>query len=284
MVLIRDWRPTQNYSYPGSTPRRLLVIHTTEGFTGPNGMYDLAHYFAGDVGASSSVGIDNYHPGRIVEMVLPTNLAWTQCGYNSNTYTSVEQCAYASWSRDTWLGEKEQLLRNTAAWLAEESARSGIPLTELSASEAQGNGYGVTYHSRLGSVGCGHSDPGDGYPLDKVLQWAREDNPVIPSVPIPGDDEMAVYGFGNVTESEPRWLCTFMRGGPDRFTVFGDASAENPIVIKHAVHYGGRWAQHNTVTIPTANPWTLVFSAEDVDGVSVQLIQGSQAAISVYSV
>jgi hypothetical protein len=137
-------------------------------------MYDLAHYFAGDVGASSHVGIDNTHPGRIVEMVKPGHSAWTQCGYNGETAAAAEQCGYASWSRTTWLNDKEPLLRNTAAWLAEESARWDIPLTDLSSSAAQGSGRGVCYHSELGSGGCGHSDPGTGYPLDVVLQWARE--------------------------------------------------------------------------------------------------------------
>ena len=48
MALIRHWYPTQNYSTGGTN--RLLVLHTTEGFTGGNGMYDCAVYFQGDVG------------------------------------------------------------------------------------------------------------------------------------------------------------------------------------------------------------------------------------------
>jgi len=288
MSLIRDWRPSPNYNTSGGS-KRLLVIHTTEGFTGNNGMYDLAAYFAGPVGASSDVGIDNFHPGRIVEMVAPQNNAWTQCNYNSHTAASVEQCAYASWSRSTWLNDKEQLLRNTAAWLAEESARFGIPLTELDSSASQGSGCGVTYHSRLGSSGCGHSDPGSGYPLDVVLDWARGGTapPIPPEITVPPPIQetglaMGVYAFGECTEAKPRWLATFGRGGPDRMTIFGDANEENPIVIKHAIHYGGRWAQMNTVTINSANPWTLMFSAADADGVSVILQQGKQAACCVY--
>jgi hypothetical protein len=65
------------------------------------------------------------------------------------------------------------LLENTAAWAAEESARWGIPLTDLSASQAQSGGRGVAYHGELGPDGCGHSDPGAGYPLDVVLEMAR---------------------------------------------------------------------------------------------------------------
>src|SRR5215468_8631714 len=158
MALVRHWYPTSNYSSGGA--KRILVLHTTEGFTGANGMYDCAIYFQGDVGVSSHVIIDNYQPGHICEGVAPKYSAWTQCGYNSQTAASAEQCGYAAWSRSTWLNDKEPLLRNTAAWLAEESKRFGIPLTDLSSSQAQGSGTGVCYHSDLGSTGCGHSvDP-----------------------------------------------------------------------------------------------------------------------------
>jgi len=181
MAPSREWHATSNYSAGGA--KRLLVLHTTEGFTGTNGMRDCAAYFQGDVGASSHVIIDNYHPGIICEGVKRDKAAWTQCGYNSAAI-SAEQCGYASWSRDTWLNDKEPLLRNTAAWLAEESAATGIPLVKISASAAQGTGTGVCYHSDLGTAGCGHSDPGPGYPIDIVLGWATG-SPVTPP-PSPG--------------------------------------------------------------------------------------------------
>jgi hypothetical protein len=192
MALVRHWYPTGNYSSGGN--KRLLVIHTTEGFTGSNGMYDCAIYFQGNVGASSHVIIDNFHPGHICEGVAPQYSAWTQCNYNSQTAASVEQCAYAAWSRSEWLNSKEPLLRNTAAWLAEESARFGIPLTELTDSQSQGSGRGVTYHSRLGSAGCGHSDPGSGYPLDVVLDWARGGGGVPPEEAAPPPDHVVMPG------------------------------------------------------------------------------------------
>lgn len=171
MTLTRTWIGSGNYSNRSASVR-ILVIHTTEGFTGLNGMYDCGYYFQGNVGASSHVVIDNYHPNHIVECVNRKYASWTQCNYNSHAI-SVEQCGYASYSRDKWLGEFEPLLKNTAAWLAEESAYYGIPLVDLSSSQAQGSGKGVCYHSELGSAGCGHSDPGSGYPLDVVLQWAK---------------------------------------------------------------------------------------------------------------
>lgn len=169
MALVRHWYPTNNKSSGGT--KRILVIHTMEGFTGPNGAQDCAIYFQGDVGASSQVCIDN-NRGHIWECVSRQYGSWTQCGYNSEAI-SCEQSGFASWSRQYWLDYRYNQLWNIADWLAEESKATGIPLVDLAASSAQGNSWGVCYHSELGSAGCGHSDPGAGFPLDKVLEWAR---------------------------------------------------------------------------------------------------------------
>lgn len=169
MTLNRVWTPTKYYSAGGS--KRLLVIHTMEGFTGPNGAHDCAVYFQGNVGASSHVCIDN-NRGTIWEGVSRANSAWTQCNYNSVS-VSMEQSGYASWSKSYWLNERASQLHNIADWIAEESARLAIPITRLNAGQAQGSGRGICGHSDLGSAGCGHSDPGANWPWAEVLEWAR---------------------------------------------------------------------------------------------------------------
>lgn len=169
MSLTRVWTPSGNYS-SGST-KRLIVLHTMEGFTGSNGAYDCAKYFQGNVGASSQVCIDN-NRGKIWEGVNRAYGSWTQCNYNSVS-VSAEQSGYASWSKDYWLSNRSNELHNAADWIAEEAAKLGIPIRLLSSGEAQGGGKGVTFHSRLGSTGCGHSDPGDGYPINEVIEWAK---------------------------------------------------------------------------------------------------------------
>lgn len=171
MSLARVWTPTNNKSSGGT--KRLLVIHSMEGFTGPNGAYDCATYFQkSSAGASSQVCIDN-NRGTIWEGVTRVYGSWTQCNFNSVSI-SCEQSGYASWSRDYWLSARNNQLWNIAEWLAEESAITGIPLVDLSASQAQSSSWGVCYHSELGSAGCGHSDPGAGWPFDVVLQRARD--------------------------------------------------------------------------------------------------------------
>jgi hypothetical protein len=180
--LQRIWTPSGNKSSGGT--KRLIVLHSTEGFTGPNGAYDCAKYFQTDCGASSQVCIDN-NRGKVWECVSRAYGSWTQCQFNSVS-TSAEQCGYASWSRDYWLTNRENELRNAADWIAEESRHFGIPIVLLNSSQAQGGSEGVCYHSHLGGSGCGHSDPGSGYPIDTVLEWAKGGGGVPPeTVPEP---------------------------------------------------------------------------------------------------
>ena len=189
MTLTRVWTPTGNYS--GGGGKRLIVIHTMEGFTGANGAYDCAKYFQTDCGASSQVCIDN-NRGKVWECVTRGNGSWTQCQYNSVS-VSCEQSGYASWSRDYWLNNREPQLRNIAEWIAEESSHFGIPIQDLTASQAQGGSWGVCYHSELGSAGCGHSDPGGGWPIDKVLEWARGGGTPAPPEGILVSSDVAFY-------------------------------------------------------------------------------------------
>jgi hypothetical protein len=168
MSLTRHWYPTGSYS--GGSKKRLLVIHTMEGFTGSYGAKDCVIYFQGDVGASSHVCIDN-NRGQIWEGVARTNGAWTQCYYNSES-VSCEQSGYASWSRQYWLDNRSNQLHNIADWIREESGKLGIPIKRLNASQAQGGSAGICGHGDLGSTGCGHADPGANWPWDKVLEWA----------------------------------------------------------------------------------------------------------------
>lgn len=190
MTLTRVWTPSNNYSSGGT--KRLIVLHTMEGFTGTNGAYDCAKYFQGNVGASSQVCIDN-NRGKIWECVSRSYGSWTQCGYNS-VAVSAEQSGYASWSRDYWLTNRLNELHNTADWIREEAAKFGIPIVKLTESQAQSNGRGVTYHSWLGSSGCGHSDCGSGYPVDDVIAWAKGSTPASDTGGIDVSSAVVFYG------------------------------------------------------------------------------------------
>jgi hypothetical protein len=188
--LRRVWIGSPNYSGRGGESVRLIVLHTTEG---AQTYQSLGSYFQGAVEASSHTGIDNQVRGTIGEYVKRGNKAWTQANANP-VCVAAELCtpsgAAANWSRDFWLNEQRTLLDNAADWLAEEAAAFGIPLVELTPSQAQGGGRGVCQHMDLGSWGGGHSDCGSGFPMDYVLDRAAGGStPPEPEVPEQEEEE-----------------------------------------------------------------------------------------------
>jgi hypothetical protein len=176
MSLQRVWIPSPNYSSRGGSSVRLIVLHTAEGST----TYEsLGNYFQGDVGVSSHVGIDDKR-GKIGEYVSRGNKAWTQ-GNANPVAVAAELCGFASWSTSTWQNSHNNMLLNAADWVKEEAGKFGIPITKLTASQAQGSGRGVCQHRDLGSWGTNHSDCGNGFPMDYVLDLARGGTPAPPS-------------------------------------------------------------------------------------------------------
>lgn len=167
MALQRIWIPSP--CYHGGSSKRIIVLHTAEG---ARTYEDLGHYFQNyNNQVSSHVGIDDKR-GKIGEYVSRGNSAWTQANYNGAA-VSAELCGFASWSTSTWKNDHGNMLRNAADWIAEESKKLGIPITKLTASQAQGSGRGVCQHRDLGAGGGGHTDCGNGFPMDYVLDLAR---------------------------------------------------------------------------------------------------------------
>ena len=143
------------------------MIHTAEG---ARTIESLGGFFQNSANqVSSHTGADD-KPGVIGEYVTRGSKAWTCAAYNP-VATQIELCGFASWSRATWLGSHRVMLENCAAWIAEEAAKFGLPITALTPGQAQGGGRGVCQHKDLGAGGGGHVDAGPGFPMDIVLTW-----------------------------------------------------------------------------------------------------------------
>jgi hypothetical protein len=208
VALNEIWIPSPNYSSRDPGQVRLVVLHTTEGV---QRIRDLGYFFQGDTGSSSHSGSDNYEDFVYGAYVDENDKAWTQA--NANPYCiSLEQCtpsgAANNWSRDYWLTNYERLLRNSAHWVAEMCAKWNVPIVSLSANQANSGQRGVCDHVDLGANGGGHSDCGPGYPMDMVIQWAKEDgsggqpepeeSDMSPASVYVGDDLLtACIGLGN---------------------------------------------------------------------------------------
>jgi hypothetical protein len=168
MSLKRVWIPSPNYSSRVGSGVRLIVVHTAEG---ARTIESLGSFFQGNVGASSHTGADD-KINTVGEYVKRGNKAWTQSEFNP-VAVAIELCGFASWSTAEWKNNHDNMLRNCAAWIAEEAAHYGLPIKRLSSSEAQGSGRGVCGHNELGSRGGGHWDPGPDFPWDYVLDLAQ---------------------------------------------------------------------------------------------------------------
>jgi hypothetical protein len=148
---------------------RLIVLHTAEGATTIESLGNFFSNYNNQV--SSHTGADD-KLGKIGEYVTRGNASWTCANYNP-VAVQMELCGFASWSESTWKNQHHNMLENCARWIAEESAKLGIPIVKLSAGQAQGTGRGVCQHRDLGAGGGGHTDCGNGFPMDYVINLAK---------------------------------------------------------------------------------------------------------------
>lgn len=204
MTLNEKWIPSPNYS-TSRGPYNKVVLHTTEGAMT---IESLGSWFAQkSAQCSSHHGADNAKRGVFGAYVFENYKAWTQG--NANPYClSLEMCGYAKWSRDYWLNSQNTLLRNAADWVAYCCGKYNIPMTLLNNSQAQNpNARGICQHVNFGSWGSGHHDCGSGFPMDKVLEWAKGGSP---SPQPTGSDYMSSSAFDS--KGNAHFACVWTDG------------------------------------------------------------------------
>lgn len=185
MSLQRVAIPSPNYSSRGGATVTHIVLHTAEGALT---YQSLGNFFASSSsGVSSHTGIDDT-PGVIGEYVQRSGKAWTAA--NANPFSiQTELCAFAAWTTDEWF-RHPVMLQNTADWIAEEAAYFNLPIASIAANAQDPNARGVCQHNDLGAMGGGHWDCGPGFPIDHVLDLARNGPQPAPE-PEPKDDDVA---------------------------------------------------------------------------------------------
>lgn len=158
-----------NRSSRGGVTPRLMVLHSTESDNreGNSDLDAIATYFASPSAQASSHVLTDAD-GNSARCVPDPDKAWTQAGFNPYCL-SIEQIGRAS--QTSWA---EAQLRESARWLAKWSRDFGIPLQRGEVSGSAVTKPGVVTHKQLGAYGGGHVDPGDGYPVDKVIKLAKE--------------------------------------------------------------------------------------------------------------
>jgi hypothetical protein len=216
--LTRKWIASPNYSSRGGSGVRLVVVHTAEG---ARTIEELGNFFASaSAGVSSHVGIDD-KPGILGEYVKRPDKAWTQG--NANPYSvSVELCAFAAWSPDTW-NKHQTMLETCAAWIAEECKHFAIPIRKLGAGQAQdGRSAGVCGHVDLGAAGGGHWDPGPAFPWSRVLDMALGGGATVtPAAPLLRAPLAALTATEGEDMAPPDYVLNDVANGSRKFAVYG---------------------------------------------------------------
>jgi hypothetical protein len=250
MAIKEKWMPSPNYS-SSRGPYNVLAFHTTEGAMT---IESLGNWFAqSSAGCSSHHGADNSSAGLLGAYVYENHKAWTQ-GNANNYCLSIELCAYASWSRSTWMG-KNVLLSNAADWLRYMVDKYKIPWTVLSNSQAQsGTVKGICQHVNFGSMGSGHHDCGSGFPLDEVIKRAKSGSGG--STPTPSGEDVSASSV--MYDGQLHMACVWSDGrvnyaGPDGKWYAVDPKAANK----------AKSGAHITVN---ANSGLLVITYTNTDG------------------
>jgi hypothetical protein len=173
MAVTRVWKPSQHYS-SGGNARRVIALHTTEGsqtaesllnwLTNPSSK--VSYHFAVDASHGDS---------WCMQYVRDGDKAWAQANFNGAAI-SIAFCtpsgAASGWSRSTWLS-KPAMLTSCGRLVGELAKQFGIPLTQLTSSQAQGSSKGICEHKNFGSGGGNHTDCGNGFPMDEIIRIAK---------------------------------------------------------------------------------------------------------------
>lgn len=150
-----------------------LVLHTTEGSDNPSGtppadLVTLGSIFDNEE-ASAHLGVNR--DGEFGRYVEDSAKAWAVCNFNAMTL-SLEQIGFAAFSETQWF-ERHDQLKGAAIFLQYGHEKYGVPIRKGKCSGGAITRDGVFQHKDLGTMGCGHSDCGPGYPQGYVECLAR---------------------------------------------------------------------------------------------------------------
>jgi hypothetical protein len=173
------WYPTGNYSSRGSDITQ-ITFHTSEGSDDGDNLAGWIQNPASQV--SYHAAVDNYQPDLVFRFVDSDSKAWSQAAGNPWAL-SVCFCtpsgAASGWSRDTWLS-KGWMLNSGAAIARTFCDWYGIPIKALNNSQSQSGQPGINQHVNGGSSWGGHTDCGNGFPMDVMLQKISGSQPATP--------------------------------------------------------------------------------------------------------
>ena len=189
-IVTYTYRPEDRATGGPNGPINVIVLHTLEC---PTGLSANGEGYARMLTGPNYLGQRNMEQIKSVHYVVGVQdicascpedtLAWHARGASKGCI-AIEQEGRAAFTQADWAsGDGAVIVRNTASLVGDIHQRHGIPLRFLSG-DALRTAYadhsdlaagGVTTHHELTRAGIGgndHTDPGDAYPIDLVLQLA----------------------------------------------------------------------------------------------------------------
>lgn len=172
----------------------VVVIHDTEGVTGPLGAEATAAYFHSPAAtAGTQLVVDDDSTQRCIDdLVIPAGVP------PLNTHgLHIEQSGHAAWSTGEWLAH-ESMIDRCAFKVAQWCAKFAIPAVWLEVADLkaapgfpQPSPKGITSHANV-TLAWGqstHTDPGPNYPYDLFMQKVKD----FLAPPGGGDDWVAEF-------------------------------------------------------------------------------------------
>lgn len=162
-------RKVRNRSSRGGVKPAIIVLHSTESHNreGTDDLASIASWFDNPASQASSHVVTDAD-GFSARLVPDEEKAWTCAGYNALSL-NIEQIGFAGAS--IWSHAE---LDETARWIAKWSLKHNIPIRRGRVFQGRVLRKGVVTHKQLGQLGGGHVDPGDSYPVKRVLARAKE--------------------------------------------------------------------------------------------------------------
>lgn len=161
----------------GVRPVGLVVGHTAEGSRTAASLG--AYFWLNTTQASSHVGID---ASNTLQYVDYNRSAWTLRSGNPIS-DNAEMCAFARWTREQWLStgtvdgcvNPRAILDRFADWVRSRCLARGIPIQKVSPAQVAAGARGVIGHWEwtIGMRDGTHTDPGQGFPWDYVINRAN---------------------------------------------------------------------------------------------------------------
>lgn len=173
MTEILDW--TQKFAFGGPRPEskiRNIFIHTTEN-QWTTRAEDVALYQIRSQSGSYHRLVDR---NKVVICNTDDWLTWSTGNYGNDIGLHLSFVAYAASTREQWLAEERAhgTITRAAAQVAAWSKKHNIPLVAVDGAGLRAGTRGVSTHAAARVWGTtDHTDPGAGFPMDVLLEKAK---------------------------------------------------------------------------------------------------------------